>query len=206
MKKEYKIDLTNYSFIAEEDWGDYFKGKYRKPWFDKNGYSRQNYKCTDGKWHSTGEHRVKWIYFNGEIPDGMTIDHIIPVKNGGTNKLSNLRLLSLKDNCNNPLSISNHKEAKKKMWNNNDFREKMREIRSSEEWKMKASNSHKGQKGNIIDEQCKKVYQYKNNELVAVYFSIHNASNITGFNRERIKFHCNDGKTYKGYRWSFEPL
>ena len=201
-----KIDFTNYSFIAEEDWGDYYKGKYRKPWFDKNGYSRQNYKYTDGKWRSTSEHRAKWIYFNGEIPEGMTIDHIIPIKNGGTNKLSNLRLLSLKENCNNQISRENHRLAKLKLWENEEYRAKLSAIRSSVEYTRKLSESHKGKKGNIVEEQCKNVYQYKNNELIAVYYSLHNASDITKFNRERIKSHCIDGKEYKGYKWSFEPL
>lgn len=205
-KKNYYVDYSKYSFNSEDDWGDYYCGKHRKPWFNENGYSQMNYLCTDGEWHTIEEHVAKWEYFNGNIPDGYQIDHIIPVKNGGTNKLSNLRLVTPKENSNNPISRENQRLAKLKLWQNEEFKTKLLDIHSSEEYKEKQRASHIGKKGNIIDEQCKKVYQYKNNELVAVYFSIHNASNITGFNRERIKFHCIDGKEYKGYRWSFNPL
>lgn len=58
-------------------------------------------------------HRVVWIAFNGKIPDGYEIDHIIPVKNGGTDELSNLRLATHKENCNNILSIENYKAHNK---------------------------------------------------------------------------------------------
>ena len=120
---KHKIDYTLHTFKAEDDWGDYYKGRYREPCFDKQGYSAKNYKCVDGKKCKTLEHWVKWIYFNGEIPDGYEIDHIIPVKNGGTNKLSNLRLVTRKGNANNPITLDNKSKALKgkytgeKHWN-----------------------------------------------------------------------------------------
>lgn len=39
------------------------------------------------------------------------VDHIIPVKNGGTNALSNLRLVSIKDNHNNEATLINYSNA-----------------------------------------------------------------------------------------------
>jgi len=36
------------------------------------------------------EHRVAWIVVHGEIPEGMTVDHINGVK--GDNRIANLRL------------------------------------------------------------------------------------------------------------------
>lgn len=58
-------------------------------------------------------HRLIWTTFNGEIPEGMEIDHIIPIKNGGTDSLSNLRLVTHKENCNNEKSIENYKNSNK---------------------------------------------------------------------------------------------
>lgn len=205
-KKNYHADYTKYSFNSEDDWGDYYFGKYRKPWFNGNGYSQKNYLCTDGEWHTIGEHVAKWEYFNGNIPDGYQIDHIIPVKNGGTNKLSNLRLVTPKENSNNPISRENQRLAKLKLWQNEEFKTKLLDIHSSEEYKEKQRASHIGKKGYKNKKICKQVYQYQNDTLIHIYESTCDAAKITGFNKERIIKHCNDGKEYKGYRWSFNPL
>lgn len=37
------------------------------------------------------EHRIIWIYFNGDIPDGMQIDHINMIRND--NRIENLRVV-----------------------------------------------------------------------------------------------------------------
>ena len=101
-----------YSFKADDDWGCYgLDGNYIKGDFDKNGYCCHRFLCKDGKTHHLREHRYKWEFFNGKIPEGMEIDHIIPVRNGGTNKLSNLRLVTRKENLNNPISIENQKNV-----------------------------------------------------------------------------------------------
>lgn len=204
--RNYQVDYSRYSFKAEDDWGDYFKEKFREPWFNKDGYSIKNYFCTDGKWHSMEEHVAKWEYFNGRIPEGLWVDHIIPIKNGGTNILSNLRIGTPKFNSNNELSKKNQSEAKKTLWQNEEYRNKMAEIHNSEEYKTKASESHKGHKWS--DEQLelisKPVYLYKNGELIAIYKSRNEAERETGFNRERIAYHCKNGGLYKGCEWSYE--
>lgn len=203
------IDYTKYSFNADDEWGDYYNGEYRKPWFNKNGYSQKNYVCTDGKCRTTGEHCAKWVYFNGEIPEGMQIDHIIPIRNGGTNKLSNLRLVTPKENSNNPISRENQSSAKIKLWQTEEYKTKMNEVKQSEEFKEKQKIAHIGKKWKLTEKReqmCKKIYQYKGNELIAIYKSRNEVERLTEFNRERITYHCNDGKEYKGYRWSYEPL
>ena len=43
------------------------------------------------------EHRLIWVYFNGEIPDGMIIDHIDMDKTN--NKIENLRLVTYSQNA-----------------------------------------------------------------------------------------------------------
>ena len=104
-----------YTFIREDDWGCYNeKGMFLKGTFDKDGYCKHNkVLCDDGKHHNLMEHNMKWIFFNGEIPEGKVIDHIIPVSNGGTNKLSNLRLVTPKENSNNQKTLENLSKALK---------------------------------------------------------------------------------------------
>lgn len=109
-----KLIDKRYSFKAEDDWGCYgLNGQYIKGDFDKAGYCCHRFKCQDGTTPHLREHREKWIYFNGEIPEGYEIDHIIPIKNGGTNKLSNLRLVTRKENINNELSKINNSKAQR---------------------------------------------------------------------------------------------
>lgn len=56
-------------------------------------------------------HRVVWEAFNGEIPQGMEIDHINTDR--GDNRLENLRMVSHKENCNNPRTIEKYKKSNK---------------------------------------------------------------------------------------------
>ena len=118
----YMVDYSLYSFKAEDDFGDYYKGKYREGWTDVYGYRCHHYWCTDGKQHTLSEHIAKWEYFNGKIPTGLEIDHIKTVKNGGTNKLSNLRIGTHKSNMNNEETkeniscvMKNHKSLSKQV-------------------------------------------------------------------------------------------
>lgn len=135
-----------YSFKAEEDWGDYVNGKRRVVKRNKDGYAVHRYLCEDGISHKIGEHVAKWEYFNGEIPDGMVIDHIIPVNSGGTNKLSNLRLVTPEGNANNEITKRNLSKALKGMVH-------------SEEWNKKISEGNKGKK--MSDEAKKKMSEIK---------------------------------------------
>ena len=169
-----------YTFIAEDDWGDYVNGIRREPFFDWGGYGRHWYICTDGKGHQMAEHRAKWYFFNGDIPEGYEIDHIIPIRNGGTNKLSNLRMVTHKENCNNPLSIINQKNVMK--------------------GKMPSDKTIKTH----IEKASRKVYQYTlDGKLIRTYNSISETRNY-GFSFSCVA-RCASGerKTHKGFRWSY---
>ena len=198
--RNYSVDYTFYAFNAEDDRGDYFKGKKRLGTIDQNGYVIKSYWCDDGKFHTFREHIAKWEYFNGKIPEGMQIDHIIPVSMGGTNKMSNLRMVTRKENHNNPLTRKNMSEARK---GNNFFLGH----HHSEESKKKIGKAMKGKFINRED-QSKRVYQYTlDGELVAIYSSRNEAARQTGFDKANIGACCNGRlKTYKGYKWSYIPL
>ena len=56
-------------------------------------------------------HRIVWEAFNGEIPEGMEIDHINAIRND--NRLENLRLTTPKENRNNPHTIEHYKQSNK---------------------------------------------------------------------------------------------
>lgn len=53
------------------------------------------------------QHRIVWEMFNGEIPEGMNIDHIN--HNRSDNRLNNLRLVAQSTNCKN---LSRRKDNK----------------------------------------------------------------------------------------------
>lgn len=56
-------------------------------------------------------HRLVWETFMGEIPNGMVIDHINTIRDD--NRLDNLRCVTQKENCNNPLTKVKNSESKK---------------------------------------------------------------------------------------------
>lgn len=57
----------------------------------KNGYTYTEYK---GK--TRGTHRIEWIKANGEIPDGLVVDHLC--RNRACINLEHLRLVTQREN------------------------------------------------------------------------------------------------------------
>lgn len=72
------------------------KVKVMRPGLGKNGYLVVNL-CKDGKMKCFLVHRLVYESFIGDIPAGMTIDHVNNVKTD--NRLSNLQLLTQGDNA-----------------------------------------------------------------------------------------------------------
>ena len=56
-------------------------------------------------------HKIIWEAFKGKIPKGYQIDHINTIRND--NRLENLRIVTPKENCNNPLTIEHYKQHSK---------------------------------------------------------------------------------------------
>lgn len=61
-------------------------------------YNQSRFTCTDGTSKSLYIHVALWIHFNGDIPEGMEINH--KDENTSNNTLFNLELMSHKDNMN----------------------------------------------------------------------------------------------------------
>jgi len=57
-----------------------------------SGYRSANFKANNYR-HS----RLVWIYHNGDIPEGMVVDHINHIRHD--DRIENLQLLSYSDNC-----------------------------------------------------------------------------------------------------------
>jgi hypothetical protein len=77
----WKTSRSNVIAIGQEAGTQYARG-YRRVYFD-------------GKTH--GVHRVIWQMFNGDIPDGMQVDHIDGCPEN--NKIENLRLVTSEENA-----------------------------------------------------------------------------------------------------------
>lgn len=175
--RNYKVDYTRYSFRENDDWGDYDNGIYRNGHKDKNGYQRHSYVCDDGKIHVIFEHIAKWEFFNGDIENGLQIDHIIPISQGGTNKLSNLRICTKLENMNNELT------------------------------RQQMSKRAKGRQLNRPDESKIIYQYSKDDKLIAVYHSLNEACRITNSSPPNVSACCHKRrKTHNGYKWSYEPL
>lgn len=138
-------------------------------------------------------------------------DHIIPLSNGGDNSFSNLRLVSKKDNSNNPQTKLNQSSAAKNKIYTDEcaWRKHLSEAlkKAFKEGRRTVSQKFIDGGQRLIEKKKKPIYQYRLDlDLVAIYSDGHTAARETGFNRERIRFHCLDGNSYKGFLWSYTPL
>lgn len=110
-KRNYEFNFDGISFNENETRGMINNGEHKNGWLSHN-YINQCIKCNDGKWHIVGEHILKWVFFNGEIPEGYEIDHINGNKQD--NRLKNLRCVTHYQNCNNEKTKANITNGLKK--------------------------------------------------------------------------------------------
>ena len=86
-------------------------GRVLKPTKTRNGYLYVSlWKNNVGKKFLV--HRLVWTTFVGEIPEGYELDHINTER--VCNRLSNLRVVTRKENCNNHLTKKHHSVSVKK--------------------------------------------------------------------------------------------
>lgn len=99
MDKVNLIDFSKYTISKE---GTIFSNKYNRYMLGtpdkKRGYLTIYMCCKDGKPRNFYFHRIIWIYFNGEIPKGLELNH--KDENKFNNSLDNLELLNHTDNIN----------------------------------------------------------------------------------------------------------
>lgn len=93
------------------NWNDAFEYKDGCLYWRESGKGRKadrSFGCVCKKWgyvigrfnqKTIRAHRVIWEIFNGEIPEGMQIDHINHIRHD--NRVENLRLVSNQENCKN---------------------------------------------------------------------------------------------------------
>ena len=118
MDKLELIDKSSYVFDEYNGVFSIYKNEWCECYLSDNGYTSIKLKCIDGKRRNFQFHRVMCYIFNPipqkyqDIPlENLEIDHIIPLKNGGTNDLSNLKWCTRKENHNNPLTRKNKSKA-----------------------------------------------------------------------------------------------
>lgn len=165
-----------------------FKGKILSTF--KNGEYKGVHLWKNNKGYGKLVHHLVADAFIPNPENKPFIDHIIPLSNGGKDELDNLRWCTQKENMNNENTTTNLIKA-------------FTGRKLTDEHKKKISDALK--RNTSI---CKKVYQYTlNNELVNIYPSAKYVENTLGFSNSAISGCCNKKrKTYKGYKWSHEPL
>lgn len=100
--RKIKFEGQKYSHYVADDGHIYKENGKEIGSVNKNGYVVTSYGYI---------HRIIWETFNGKIPEGYEIDHINTIRND--NRLENLRLVTPKENCNNPLTIEHYKQSNK---------------------------------------------------------------------------------------------
>ena len=145
MSRENEVDYSRYVIFDD---GRIISKQIKKEMacsgLTKNGYVQNTYRTKNGKPIRLYRHRVIWYYFNGEIPTGLQIDHIDC--NRKNNRLDNLRLVTPKENINNPLTrkkmelVWSDKSRNQKISDGNRGRIASEEQKRKQSMKMSGSN------------------------------------------------------------------
>lgn len=111
--EEWKIieGFENYSVSNKGNVKNNKRNKKLKPQIDDQGYKRVKL-YLNGKPYCKQIHRLVALAFIPNPENKPCVDHILPIMNGGTNEVENLRWVTWKENSNNELSIKNGSDAK----------------------------------------------------------------------------------------------
>ena len=181
-------EVSNLGRVKSLSYNHSGKEKNLKTWNDRLGYCRVQLN-KDGKRKSCLIHRLVYEAFIGMIPKSKEIDHIDRIRDN--NSVSNLRVVSHKENMNNPNTRKVHVDATRKML-------KKRHEEDPEFTKMLTEASVKA---------CSKpVLQLDMNtgEMIKKWDSAAEAHRQTGVNFSHISACCRGKrKTAGGSRWVF---
>lgn len=224
MSRESNIDFNLYVIFKD---GNVFS-KTKNKFLSNNNvhpYVINEFVTKDGTGDTFQRHRVIWFYFNGEIPQGMQIDHISGDKLD--NRLENLRCVTPYDNTH----------------NKNTYKKFLKSVKS-EERRKKISEALKGtkmtdtrykkceptmfKKGHSTSQEIRNKISKKNSKpilqinsngnIVREWKSASEAGKTLGINIASINRCCKGGyfdkkrnkwvniNQYEGYRWSYAPL
>ena len=181
---KYTIDLDNGTVYSLGERKGFVGSKK-----DKDGYSccsiydiyGNHYKRNHEVIIAEGLQLPKHLWPFDEKGKRFQVDHIIPVLQGGTDELKNLRLVSAKDNCNNPLTIVNMKAVRKGKDPKHLHKPEVVEKAAKSKWKPI-------------------VQLTKNNEFVKCWECAKVASEKLNICRSEISACCNGGRMKKG-KW-----
>lgn len=178
-----QIVIPNYSdYVVYPQQGLIFSLKTNKWVGNKNkktGYWHCTLTSDEGKIWKTTLHRAIWIACNGNIPNGLELNHIDEDKSN--NSISNLNLMTCKENIN--YGSANERRAKA----------------------MKGNTNGKALKGKFVNRKdlSKQVAAYKNGTLIMTFPSTREAGR-TGYHSGAISNCCNGKQqSYKGYQWQY---
>lgn len=93
-----EVDFDCYEIHKDGTIISKYYGKPLKGSIHKNGYVTAKFKLKDGRRHPILWHKVIWQYYNGDIPEGIQINHID--ENKTNNAISNLNLMTPDGNAN----------------------------------------------------------------------------------------------------------
>lgn len=164
----------------------FIKGRYLKPYKDKNGYNVVTLCINQNKKRIKVAKLVAHMFCNG-YEDGLEVDHIIPISDGGGDNANNLRWTTHKENINNKNTLKNKSTSV-----------------SGEKHPLygkKGENNPKYNKGE------KKIVQLDENfNVIKIWNGSANIERELGINRGNLVQHCrgNRQKTCGGYKWMYK--
>ena len=189
-------EVSDFGTVRSLNYGHSGKRKELKPVKNNNGYEIVSL-YRDGVQKQFTVHRLVWNAFNGAIPDGKEIDHINTVRDD--NRLENLRIVTPRENSNNPITRTRHLEAIKLRSEDPKWQEANSEAikRRSEDPKWR----------DAIRKACAKPILQLDKEtgaLIREWECTSDAARELGIRQPSISNCCNGKlKTAGGFKWKF---
>lgn len=109
------INFEKYEFQKDgKVWSKHKQG-YLKGKTDRDGYTLLELSSKDGKFHTYRLHRILAELYckkpSGYTSNELEVDHIVPISEGGTNEVTNLKWVTSKENSNNPHTLKNKSKS-----------------------------------------------------------------------------------------------